>query len=83
MTDAQITPDDLRGVIGQQPPAATAPGAGVDLPLDMGEVEKWALKRGLEAAEGKKMVAARLLGMNYYTFRRRLAKYGMDNDTED
>ena len=49
----------------------------------MGEVEKWALKRGLDAAEGKKMVAARLLGMNYYTFRRRLAKYGMDTDTED
>ena len=84
MTDEQITPGDLRGVIGQQTPAATTPGPHQeDLPLDMGEVEKWALRRGLEAAQGKKMVAARLLGMNYYTFRRRLAKYGMDDEADD
>jgi transcriptional regulator with AAA-type ATPase domain len=49
----------------------------------MAEVEKWALKRALTAAEGKKMVAARLLDMNYYTFRRRLERYGMDDSSEN
>jgi DNA-binding NtrC family response regulator len=83
MTDEQITPSDLQGVICQKYPAPAAAGPQEDFPLDMGEVEKWALKRGLEAAEGKKMVAARLLGMNYYTFRRRLAKYGMDDEADN
>jgi DNA-binding NtrC family response regulator len=49
----------------------------------MAEVEKWALKRALAAAGGTKMVAARLLDMNYYTFRRRMARYGMDDDSDD
>lgn len=54
-----------------------------DLPLKMDAVEKWALERGLKAAEGKKMVAARLLGMNYNTFRRRLARYGLEDGTAE
>lgn len=50
------------------------------LPLTMAEVEKWALQRALAAASGKKMVAARLLDMNYYTFRRHLARHGLDTE---
>jgi transcriptional regulator with AAA-type ATPase domain len=45
----------------------------------MAEVEKWALQRALDAAAGRKVVAARLLGMNYYTFRRHLVRHGLDN----
>lgn len=48
-----------------------------EMPLAMSAVEKWALKRALIAADGKLMLAARLLEMNYYTFRRRLARYNM------
>lgn len=51
-----------------------------DLPITMAEVEKWALRRALAAAEGRRMVAARLLGMNYYTFRRHLERHGLDGD---
>ncbi|HAD03229.1 MAG: hypothetical protein A2091_03575 [Desulfuromonadales bacterium GWD2_61_12] len=58
-------------------PAPANPAAEA-LPLTMAAVEEWALKRALAAAEGKKMLAARLLDLNYYTFRRRLARYGLD-----
>jgi DNA-binding NtrC family response regulator len=88
MADDQISSDILQGIFGEADPMVVTAGSSSEtspdqLPLKMAEVEKWALKRALLAAEGKKMVAARLLDMNYYTFRRRLARYGMDNDPED
>jgi DNA-binding NtrC family response regulator len=90
MADDRISPATLQGIFGEIDPAARnsvdtcrpSDGFPADLPLNMSAVEKWALKRALAAAEGKKMVAARLLDMNYYTFRRRLARYGMDDGTE-
>ncbi|PLX96715.1 MAG: hypothetical protein C0621_01520 [Desulfuromonas sp.] len=49
--------------------------------MTMEEVERWAFRRALEAAGQKKMVAARLLDLNYYTFKRRLARLGLDVET--
>ena len=49
----------------------------------MAAVEKWAIQRALEAASGKKMVAARLLDMNYYTFRRHLSRLGLETAETD
>ena len=63
-------------------PATQEPRAAA-LPLAMHAVERWALLRALDAAGGKKMVAARLLEMNYYTFRRRLARFNLDSDHLD
>lgn len=90
MADDSITPATLQGILDEADLAAKIPTDRVSggfspdgLPLKMAEVEKWALKRALTAADGKKMVAARLLDMNYYTFRRRMARYGMDCDGED
>lgn len=91
MADELVTPAVLQGIFGDIQPAGkfsadqgrAAEGSPEGLPLKMAEVEKWALKRALAAAEGKKMVAARLLDMNYYTFRRRLARYSMDDGTEN
>lgn len=91
MADEQLTPAVLQGIFGNTPPTASdANGLGLSsanppegLSLKMAEVERWALKRALVAAEGKKMVAARLLDMNYYTFRRRLERYGMDDGGEN
>ena len=60
----------------------TGSDAPDSLPLDLDEVEKWAFTRALQAAEGKKMVAARLLGLNYNTFQRRLKRHGMMLDTD-
>lgn len=91
MADDRISPAILQGIFGEINPAArisassgrSAEGSSEDIPLKMAEVEKWALKRALAAAAGKKMVAARLLDMNYYTFRRRLERYGMDDGAEN
>jgi DNA-binding NtrC family response regulator len=71
--------------VAERSPTATLPAtrkATTDaaLPLAMHAVERWALLRALDAAAGRKMVAARLLEMNYYTFRRRLARFGLDSD---
>ncbi len=89
MADEHISPAMLQELLGEKDPrkpvndtARTAESPG-ELPLRMADVEKWALQRGLEAAGGKKMVAARFLDMNYYTFRRRLARYGLDADGEE
>ena len=89
MADDRISPAILRGSLGEIEPTTSIPvdqeqagGSPDALPLKMAAVEKWALKRALAAAQGKKMVAARLLDMNYYTFRRRLARYGMDDEAE-
>jgi DNA-binding NtrC family response regulator len=90
MADDVICPAIIQGSLGEIDPAArisadqdrSSEVSPDELPLNMAEVEKWALKRALVAAEGKKMVAARLLDMNYYTFRRRMARYGMDDDSD-
>jgi DNA-binding NtrC family response regulator len=92
MTDDRLTAAILQESLGVPPTAERKPAAGQtpcsdrcadSLPLEMADVEKWALTRAMVAAEGKKMVAARLLDMNYYTFRRRLTRYGMSGDADD
>jgi DNA-binding NtrC family response regulator len=90
MAEESITPDIIASLLGDQllPGMAVSGQVSVltigtppvdDLPLAMAEVEKWAIKRALEAAGGKKMVAARLLEMNYYTFSRHIARLGIDS----
>lgn len=92
MADGRVTASILQGSLGKPTPPGGKPANGLalgndgcadSLPLEMAEVEKWALTRALAAAEGKKMVAARLLDMNYYTFRRRLTRYSMSGDADD
>jgi DNA-binding NtrC family response regulator len=91
MADDRISPVVLRGILGETNSEAgfmadqgeSSDASPESLPLKMAEVEKWALQRALAAAAGKKMVAARLLDMNYYTFRRRLERYGMDDASEN
>ena len=89
ISDDEIRPEQVKSVIGSETktPQPSKPRQErislstppPDLPMTMDAVEKWALQRGLQAASGKKMVAARLLDMNYYTFRRRLARLGLDD----
>ncbi|MDT8423401.1 MAG: sigma-54 dependent transcriptional regulator [Desulfuromonadales bacterium] len=91
MTDDLITPEILHNAISRTDPTAKGLSTGrtaaetppIDLPLTMAEVEKWALKRALAAANGKKMVAARLLDMNYYTFKRHLKRHSIDDNLTD
>ncbi|MCM0082606.1 sigma-54 dependent transcriptional regulator [Geomonas sp. Red32] len=46
-------------------------------PCSMETVERWLLEQALRHCGGKRMKTAAMLGMNYYTFRRKLEKYGL------
>ena len=46
-------------------------------PCGMDELESWSLEQALSYCGGKRMKTAMMLGMNYYTFRRRLEKHGI------
>lgn len=52
-------------------------------PCSMDALEKWALEQALQFCEGKRMKTATMLGMNYYTFRRRLAKHCLEGGEEE
>jgi DNA-binding NtrC family response regulator len=55
-------------------------------PCSMDALEKWSLEQALQYCGGKRMKTASMLGMNYYTFKRRLKKQGIDagvDDTDD
>jgi DNA-binding NtrC family response regulator len=46
-------------------------------PCTMDKLESWSLEQALRYCGGKRMKTAMMLGMNYYTFRRRLDKHGI------
>ncbi|MDD5285191.1 MAG: sigma-54 dependent transcriptional regulator [Desulfuromonadaceae bacterium] len=46
-------------------------------PCLMDKLESWSLEQALRYCGGKRMKTAMMLGMNYYTFRRRLEKHGI------
>ena len=49
----------------------------------MDALEKWSLEQPLQYCDGKRMKTASMLGMNYYTFKRRLKKHGIDAGVDD
>ena len=51
-------------------------------PCGMDCLEKWTLESALRFCDGKRMKTAMMLGMNYYTFRRRLEKHGISAGEE-
>ena len=55
------------------------PAEGVNLDAKLAEVEKRWLLAALEAEQGNKTSAAKLLQMSFRSFRYRLAKYGLDS----
>jgi DNA-binding NtrC family response regulator len=59
--------------------AATSPPP---FPCSMDRLERWSLEQALRFCGGKRMKTAMMLGMNYYTFRRRLEKHGISTDEE-
>lgn len=50
-------------------------------PCKMEALEKWALMQALDFCGGQRMKTAAMLGMNYYTFRRKLEKHGIATDS--
>ncbi|MDD2308430.1 MAG: sigma-54 dependent transcriptional regulator [Desulfuromonadaceae bacterium] len=69
----------------QEAPVVTASGLAGDshfpvpppFPCGMDKLESWSLEQALRFCGGKRMKTAAMLGMNYYTFRRRLEKHGI------
>lgn len=51
-------------------------------PCGMDQLERWSLDQALCYCGGKRMKTAMMLGMNYYTFRRRLEKHGISAGDE-
>jgi len=51
-------------------------------PCAMDALEKWSLEQALRFCGGKRMKTAAMLGMNYYTFRRKLEKHDITFDIE-
>jgi len=63
--------------------AAPAPESSLPpFPCQMDSVEARVLEQALRYCDGKRMKTATMLGMNYYTFRRRLEKYGIVSDED-
>lgn len=54
-----------------------APPSPPPFPCGMDTLERWSLEQALRFCAGKRMKTAAMLGMNYYTFRRRLEKHGI------
>ncbi|MEI7817502.1 MAG: sigma 54-interacting transcriptional regulator, partial [Desulfuromonadales bacterium] len=81
-----ITATDIASVSDSAAIAAPADISGVPVfppfPCQMDTLETWVLEQALSHCNGKRMKTAAMLGMNYYTFRRRLEKHGIACDEE-
>ena len=78
---SSITAADITAVSESTATVATAESSGVPalppFPCQMETLEIWVLEQALAFCSGKRMKTAAMLGMNYYTFRRRLEKHGL------
>jgi DNA-binding NtrC family response regulator len=61
---------------------AAATASPPPFPCSMDRLERWSLEQALRFCGGKRMKTAMMLGMNYYTFRRRLEKHGISAGEE-
>jgi DNA-binding NtrC family response regulator len=82
-----LAASDIASAMGEResaPPHAAENGFSVlppPFPCSMDALEKWSLEQALLFCEGKRMKTAAMLGLNYYTFRRRLEKHAIVIDT--
>lgn len=72
-----IAVDSDSGVKAAQTAGDKSTLAPPPFPCSMDELECWSLEQALRYCGGKRMKTAMMLGMNYYTFRRRLEKHGI------
>lgn len=89
-TGDQITPQLLQECLQKPTPSREVlptelPNEGMDLEHFIGNMEKDLLLKALQRSKGIKKEAARLLGLNFRSFRYRLEKYGISkgDPTED
>jgi two-component system response regulator PilR (NtrC family) len=77
----EVLPGNLRrtGGSGQ----VQLPPNGLDLDVELAQIERQFLAQALERSKGVKMAAAKLLGMSFRSFRYRLEKLGLSKPGED
>lgn len=74
---ADIAMQEASGDIVPAPSVDIAIPLPPPFPCEMDKLESWSLEQALRYCGGKRMKTATMLGMNYYTFRRRLEKHGI------
>jgi DNA-binding NtrC family response regulator len=83
ITGADITGTDVAvSAPQQQISLADIQSSPPTFPCSMDTFEKWLFEQALRFCDGKRMKTAAMLGMNYYTFRRKLEKYGLSAGEE-
>lgn len=75
LTEEDIPPEVLKDESPKEPLPEI--GRGMELECCLEDIEKSYLLKALDAAGGKKIEAAKLLGLSFRSFRHRLAKYGI------
>ena len=75
---AAVSDSAARTTLADSPDVPALP----PFPCQMDTLETWVLEQALSHCNGKRMKTAAMLGMNYYTFRRRLEKHGIACDEE-
>ena len=71
----KIAPSTVKQLLGAAP--VFAPSSAPK--LNLAELERWAVGEALAACGGKKMEAARMLGISYNTFKDKLSRYAIAN----
>jgi DNA-binding NtrC family response regulator len=74
---ADMEMQDDSAVIAATTPVDNSIPVPPPFPCCMDKLESWSLEHALRYCGGKRMKTAMMLGMNYYTFRRRLEKHGI------
>lgn len=80
VTPADITAASDRSVITVSVQDSSGLPSLPPFPCQMDTLETWILEQALSYCNGKRMKTAAMLGMNYYTFRRKLEKHGIAAD---
>jgi len=75
----QSNPAGARSAPSGDPDTSAPP----PFPCAMDKLEEWSLEQALCYCGGMRMKTATMLGMNYYTFRRRLEKHGLAPGEEE
>jgi len=58
-------------------------GAANGVPLNLGELEKWAIREALRQSRGNKSLAAQVLGISRDTLYRKLHDLSLDDEMPD
>ena len=79
VSDGRISVAELQQVWGgEAPPSSVSTGTlAPPASLRLVDLERWAVERGLQAAGGKRMKAAELLGVTYKTYRAMMERHGV------